>query len=85
MARVVSPELRLARFHNDDAVNATMQMSLLMLGQATITPDKLKALSLAMQKRLSEGPPELRQAYMRLILDLVTIDHHDALKSHPSA
>jgi hypothetical protein len=31
--------------------------------QATITPDKLKALSVAMQKRLAEGPPELRQAY----------------------
>jgi hypothetical protein len=30
-------------------------------GQATITPDKLKALSVAMQKRLAEGPPELRQ------------------------
>jgi hypothetical protein len=35
-------------------------------GKATITPDKLK--------RLAEGPPELRQAYMRLILDSVTID-----------
>lgn len=46
-------------------------------GQATITPDKLKALSVAMQKRLAEGPPELRQAYMRLILDSVTIDQHD--------
>ena len=46
-------------------------------GQATITPDKLNALSMAMQKRLAEGPPELRQAYMRLILDSVTIDHND--------
>jgi hypothetical protein len=52
-------------------------------GQATITPDKLKALSLAMQKRLAEGPPELRQAYMRLILDSVTIDHHDVRLEGP--
>jgi len=29
-----------------------------------------------MQQRLVEGPPELRQAYMRLILDTVTVDHH---------
>jgi hypothetical protein len=52
-------------------------------GQATITPDKLKALSLAMQKRLAEGPPELRQAYMRLILDSVTIDRHDVRLEGP--
>ena len=50
-------------------------------GQVTITPEKLKALSVAMQKRLAEGPPELRQAYMRLILDSVTIDHHDVRPS----
>jgi site-specific DNA recombinase len=52
-------------------------------GHATITPDKLKALSVAMQKRLAEGPPELRQAYMRLILDSVTIDHHDVRLEGP--
>jgi hypothetical protein len=45
------------------------QQASVQTGQATITPAKLKALSLAMQKRLAEGPPELRQAYMRLILD----------------
>ena len=45
-------------------------------GQATITTDKLKALSLAMQTPCRR-PPELRQAYMHLILDSVTIDRHD--------
>ena len=29
------------------------------------------------------GPPELRQPYMRLILDSVTIDHHDARLEEP--
>ena len=53
-------------------------------GQATVTPDKLKALSIQMQKRLAEGPPELRQACMRLILDSVTVDHHDVRLEGPS-
>ena len=28
-----------------------------------------------MRKRLAEGPPELRQPYMRLLLENVTVDH----------
>ena len=27
-------------------------------------------------RRLAEGPPELRQAYMKLLLEAVTVDHH---------
>lgn len=45
-------------------------------GQAELSPKKLQALALQMRQRLSEGPPDLRQAYMRLLLDRVTIDHH---------
>ena len=30
-----------------------------------------------MQKRLAERPTELRQAYMRIILNSVTVDHHE--------
>lgn len=33
-------------------------------------------LSVAMRKRLAEGPQVLRQAYMRRLLEAVTIDHH---------
>jgi hypothetical protein len=46
MARVLSPvaELRLARFHNDDGINATMQMSLLMRLERTSTPELLEHL-----------------------------------------
>ena len=33
--------------------------------------------------QLAEVPPELRQAYMRLILDPVTIDHHDVRLEGP--
>jgi hypothetical protein len=32
-----------------------------------------------MRRRLAEGPAELRQAYMRLLLDRVTVDHHRIL------
>ena len=30
-----------------------------------------------MRKRLAEGPPELRQAYMRLLLEGVSVGHHE--------
>ena len=46
-----------------------------------MSPEKIKALALQMQ--LAEVPPELRQAYMRLILDPVTIDHHDVRLEGP--
>jgi len=46
----------------------------LQTGQLTLTPEKLGVLSAAMRKRLAEGPPELRQAYMRLLLVSVTVD-----------
>ena len=29
-----------------------------------------------MRLRLTEGPPELRQTYMRLVLDIVTVDRN---------
>jgi len=71
--RLVALRIQKAELDRDiERLQASVQT-----GQATITPDKLKALSVAMQKRLAEGPPELRQAYMRLILDSVTIDHND--------
>jgi hypothetical protein len=34
-----------------------------------------ETLSLAMHRRLADGPQELRQAYVRLILERVTVDH----------
>jgi site-specific DNA recombinase len=30
-----------------------------------------------MRKRLAEGPPELRQAYMKLLLEGVIVSHHE--------
>ena len=48
----------------------------LQTGQLALSPEKLKTLSLEMRRRLADGPPELRQAYMRLLLEHVTVDHH---------
>ena len=77
--RLVALRMQKAELDRDiERLQASVQT-----GQATITPDKLKALSLAMQKRLAEGPPELRQAYMRLILDSVIIDHNDVRLEGP--
>jgi len=44
--------------------------------QPELSPEKLNTLSTEMRRRLAEGPPELRQAYMKLLLDTVTVDHH---------
>ena len=43
----------------------------------SLSADKLGKLSMEMRKRLAEGPPELRQAYMRLLLVGVTVGHHE--------
>ncbi len=44
-------------------------------GQYELSPEVLKTLSLEMRRRFADGPQELRQAYMRLILERVTVDH----------
>ena len=52
------------------------------VSQAVITGEggparvSAKTLSLEMRRRLADAPPELRQAYMRLLLENVTVDHH---------
>ncbi len=53
MARVHTPEaeLRLARFHNDDAVNANMQVALLMRLERTSTPELVEHLRDAVASR----------------------------------
>ena len=43
----------------------------------SLSADKLGKLSMQMRKRLAEGPPELRQAYMKLLLEGVTVGHHE--------
>jgi site-specific DNA recombinase len=46
-------------------------------GGLSFSADKLGKLSMEMRKRLAEGPPELRQAYMKLLLEGVTVSHHE--------
>ncbi len=48
----------------------------LKAGELDLSLEKLKSLSGEMRRRLAEGPPNLRQAYMKLLLDNVTFDHH---------
>ncbi len=43
----------------------------------SLSTDKLGKLSMEMRKRLAEGPPELRQAYMKLLLEGVTVSHDE--------
>jgi site-specific DNA recombinase len=65
--RLQKTELNQEMVHRQDALKG---------GDASLTREKLDVLSVAMRKRLAEGPQELRQAYMRLLLEAVTIDHH---------
>jgi hypothetical protein len=39
-----------------------------------VTPEVLHELALRMRERLRDGPPDLRQAYMKLLLNRVEID-----------
>jgi len=58
----------------------------LQTGELELSPEKLKTLSMEMRKRLAKGPPELRQAYMRLLLENVTVDHDSIrLEGSPSS
>ena len=43
----------------------------------TLNAEKLGKLSMEMRKRLAEGPQELGQAYMKLLLEGVTVSHHE--------
>ena len=43
-------------------------------GLATLSPERLEKLCGEMRKRLADGPPELRQAYMKLFLEKAEID-----------
>jgi hypothetical protein len=49
-----------------------------MLAGSSFSSDKLGKLSMEMRKRLVDGPQELRQAYMKLLLEGVTVGHHEA-------
>jgi len=45
-------------------------------GQSTLSPENLTTLSMEMRRHLAGGPHELRQAYMRLLLDHVMVGHY---------
>jgi site-specific DNA recombinase len=55
-----------------DGEIAALQNSLLA-GTPTITPARIRILVEQMRERLRSGPPDLRQAYMRLLLNSVVV------------
>jgi hypothetical protein len=67
MARVHTPaaELRLARFHNDDATNANMQVALLMRLERTSTPELVEHLKDAVASRNLAKVEAVRLEYHR--------------------
>ena len=53
-------------------VNARMSSA-----EPQITPDKIKRIAILLRDKLHDGPPELRQAYARLILDEVKVTEEE--------
>jgi len=46
-------------------------------GEPQITPEKLERLALLVRDKLHHGPPELRQAYARLVMDEVNVSDEE--------
>ncbi len=46
-------------------------------GEPQITPDKVARLSCLIRDKLHDGPPELRQAYGRLLMEEVSVGDHE--------
>lgn len=46
-------------------------------GEPQITPDKVARLSCLIRDKLHDGPPDLRQAYGRLLMDEVAVGDHE--------
>lgn len=42
-----------------------------------ITPEKIEKLALLLREKLHSGPPDLRQAYARLLLNEVRVDDRE--------
>jgi site-specific DNA recombinase len=64
-------QLKLQLADLDGEINASQTS--LQAGVPMITPEKVRLLSEQMRERLRSGPPELRQAYMRLLLKSVEV------------
>ncbi|WP_281196611.1 recombinase family protein, partial [Paramagnetospirillum marisnigri] len=67
-----------------DSQIAALQDDLLS-GVPTITPEKIRLLAAQMRERLRTGPPELRQAYMRLLLNSVVVGAEEICLSGSNA
>ena len=46
-------------------------------GEPRVTPEKVARLAVLLRNKLYEGPPELRQAYARLLLNEVTVSDQE--------
>lgn len=52
---------------------------------ATITSERIHTLAEQMRERFRTGPPELRQAYMRLLLDRVEVNRDEIMLTGSNA
>ena len=73
--RLVALSLQMAELDQDIVRFQESQQT----GNPTLSAEKLPAFYAVTRKKLVEGPPELRQAYMRLILDRVAVSHQDVV------
>jgi site-specific DNA recombinase len=76
-------QLKLQANDLDGEIDA-LQASLLS-GTPTITPEGVRLLAEQMRERFRSGPPDLRQAYMRLLLNSVVVDRDEITLSGSNA
>ena len=66
------------KLHRDEIARETSDLQRRMTsGEPRITPEKVGHLAVLLRDKLHEGPPELRQAYARLLLNEVTVSDQE--------
>ena len=66
------------RFRRDELSEQISDLTRrLAMAEPVLTPDKIDKLALLLRDKLHSGPPDLRQAYVRLLLNEVCVQPHE--------
>ena len=66
------------RFRRDELAEQIVDLTRrLAMAEPVITPEKIEKLAVLLRDKLYHGPPDLRQAYVRLLLSEVRVQPHE--------
>jgi site-specific DNA recombinase len=66
------------RFRRDELADQISDLTRrLAMAEPMITPEKIEKVALLLREKLHNGPPDLRQAYARLLLNEVRVDDRE--------